>query len=96
MVVTGLRIRFTYRVRISAPPDGPVATLARQAPRIRLVGQVTFTQTGDETAVRETLTIHAPWPLRRFVAAEAEQAHTRMFAAMAEMFTTTGPAQPES
>ena len=96
MVVAGLRIRFTYRVRMSAPPDGPVATLARQAPRIRLVGQVTFTPTGDATAIRETLTIHAPWPLRRFVAAEAEQAHTRMFAAMAEMFTTTGPAQPES
>ncbi|WP_432824468.1 hypothetical protein [Dactylosporangium sp. CA-092794] len=70
----------------SVPP--PIDTLARQAPRIRLVGQVTFTAAGDATAIRETLAIHAPWPLRRFVAAEAERAHTRMFAAMATLFTT--------
>src|SRR5689334_21930405 len=69
MAVAGLRLRFTYRVRMSAPPDGPIATLARQAPRIRLVGEVAFTPAGDATAIREALTVHAPWPLRRFVAA---------------------------
>ncbi|MGC9665493.1 SRPBCC family protein [Planosporangium sp. 12N6] len=86
MAVAGRRVRFTYRVRVSAPAQGPVRMLARQFPMIRLDNELSFTPADGGTLIRERLTVHAPRPLLRFVAAEAERAHRRMYTAMGGLF----------
>ncbi|MCW2639382.1 MAG: polyketide cyclase / dehydrase and lipid transport [Dactylosporangium sp.] len=87
MAVGGLRMRFTYRVRVSAPEQGPIGTEARQFPLIRLRSEISFVPAEGGTLVREQLAVRAPRPLLRFVTREAERAHSRMYAAMGRLFT---------
>lgn len=88
VLVAGLPVRTTYRVTITAPTQGPVRTLARQFPRVRLDGEVTFTAAEGGTVIHERVTVHAPRPLLRFVAREGQRAHVEMFARMAARFAT--------
>jgi hypothetical protein len=93
MAIGALRMRFTYRVRVSAPKEGPLRTEARQFPLIRLRSEISFVPAEGGTVVQERLTVHAPRPLLRFVTREAERAHSRMYTAMGRLFTD-GPSLP--
>jgi len=91
VLVGPLPVRSSYRVRITAPVDGPIGTRALQFPGVRLDGTVTFTADDAGTAIREQVTIRAPRLLLGFVAREARRAHEQMLARMAVRFATDPP-----
>lgn len=81
-----LRLRTSYRAHVRVPPAGDIATDARQFPRIRLRGRVSFAPTATGTRVTETVEIEAPRPLLAFTAGQAASAHTAMLAGIRRHF----------
>lgn len=80
------RMGVTYRATVLIAPDGVVHTEARQFPRVRLLGTVTFARAGAGTTVTEAVHIEAPRPLIAFTAAQAEKAHAAMLATIRRHF----------
>lgn len=81
-----LRLAVTYRATVLIAPDGVVHTEARQFPKVRLTGTVTFAPAGAGTTVTETVDIAAPRLLAAFTAEQAEKAHAEMLAAIRRHF----------
>lgn len=75
-----------YTARVTVPGHGDVHTEARQFPRVRLVGNVSFDPTGDGTRLTERLHISAPRPLAAFTVREAVKAHQAMLVGIREHF----------
>ncbi len=75
-----------YTARVTVPVHGDVQTEARQFPRVRLIGSVSFEPTGDGTRLTERLLISAPRPLAAFTVREAVKAHQAMLVGIREHF----------
>ncbi len=77
----------TYTATLHVPAVGEVWTEARQFPRVRLRGRVSFDEVaGGGTRLTERLSITAPWPLAGFTARQAIAAHTAMLAGIRQHF----------
>ena len=76
----------TYSVRICVPVAGDVIAEARQFPRVRLRGRVTFDRVEGGTRVTECLRIEAPRPLATLTVRQAMKAHLAMLAGMRAYF----------
>jgi hypothetical protein len=81
-----LTLPTTYTAHLRVASVGPVTTEARQFPRVRLYGVVTFDSVGAGTRVVERLTIHAPRPLAAITTREAVKAHIEMLAGIRRHF----------
>ncbi|WP_073696480.1 SRPBCC family protein [Mycobacterium sp. ST-F2] len=81
-----LNLAVTYRATVLIAPDGVVRTQARQFPKVRLCGTVTFAPADGGTTVTETVHIEVPRPLAPFTARQAESAHKAMLAAIRRHF----------
>ncbi|MBJ7341213.1 SRPBCC family protein [Mycolicibacterium sp.] len=81
-----LRLGITYTARIHVPVHGDVVTEARQFPRVRLTGTVSFDQVAAGTRLTERLRIEAPRPLAAITVKEAVAAHTEMLAGIRRCF----------
>ena len=81
-----LTLAVTYRASVLMAPDGVVHTEARQFPKVRLCGTVTFEPAGAGTTVTEAVDIEAPRPIAAFTAEQAEKAHAEMLAAIRRHF----------
>jgi hypothetical protein len=79
-----LPIRYTARLSVSTA--GEVWTEARQFPRVRLRGTVSFEPVGSGTRVSERILIEAPRPLAAITTRQAVQAHTQMLAGIRRHF----------
>jgi hypothetical protein len=75
-----------YSARVQVPLHGDVHTEARQFPRVRLFGTVSFDAVGDGTKLTERLLITAPRPLAAFTVREAVKAHRAMLAGIRHCF----------
>jgi hypothetical protein len=71
-------LRVSYWARIEVPVRGDVITEARQFPRVRLNGTVTFEPIDSGTRLTERLRIAAPRPLAAMTQREAVNAHIAM------------------
>ena len=78
-----LSLGITYWARVEVPRYGDVITEARQFPRVRLNGIVSFEPIGSGTRLTERLNIVAPRPLAAMTQWEAVHAHVAMLAASA-------------
>jgi len=76
----------TYVARLRVPRAGDVVSEARQFPRVRLNGTVTFEPIGSGTRVIERLHIEAPRPLASVTIREAVDAHIAMLAGIRRRF----------
>jgi ligand-binding SRPBCC domain-containing protein len=76
----------SYTARLSVPTAGDVITEARQFPRVRLHGVVTFTPVGGATRVTEHIRFEVPRPLAAFTVRQAVAAHTEMLAGIRRHF----------
>lgn len=76
----------TYWAHLSVPTAGDVVTEARQFPRVRLSGVVSFEPTDVGTRVTECLTIEAPRMLAAITTREAVKAHIEMLAGIRRHF----------
>lgn len=76
----------TYTARVHVPNSGDVLIEARQCPRVRLFGTVSFDQVDGGTRLTERLTIEAPRPLAAMTAREAVRAHAEMLAGIRRCF----------
>ncbi|WNG79790.1 SRPBCC family protein [Mycobacterium sp. ITM-2016-00316] len=77
----------TYTATLYVPVEGEVWTEARQFPRVRLRGRVSFDEVADGgTRLTERLSITAPWPLAGFTARQAVAAHAAMLAGIRRHF----------
>ncbi len=76
----------TYSARLLVPTKGDVLTEARQFPRVRLSGTVSFDQVDGGTRVTERLRIEAPRLLAAITVKEAVKAHTEMLAGIRRCF----------
>ena len=81
-----LRLRSSYVARLSVPVTGDVSSEARQFPRVRLRGTVTFEPTPTGTHIIERILIEAPWPLASVTTRKAVEAHTEMLAGIRRSF----------
>ncbi len=81
-----LHLRASYIARLYVPRTGDVLTEARQFPRVRLTGRVSFERAGAATRVTERIAIEAPRPLAPMTVRKAVEAHTEMLAAMRRLF----------
>jgi ligand-binding SRPBCC domain-containing protein len=81
-----LTVGVTYTARVHVPATGDVLTEARQFPRVRLQGRVSFTQVDGGTRLTERLRIEAPRPLAAVTAREAVKAHAEMLAGIRRCF----------
>jgi hypothetical protein len=81
-----LSIRITYWARVEVPVEGDVITEARQFPRVRLNGVVTFEPIAAGTRLTERLRIAAPRLLAPTTQREAVNAHTAMLAGIRSHF----------
>ncbi|WIM86873.1 SRPBCC family protein [Candidatus Mycobacterium wuenschmannii] len=81
-----LTIGITYWARVQVPTGGNVLTEARQFPRVRLNGVVSFEPTEKGTRLTERLTIAAPRLLAATTAREAVDAHVAMLAGIRSHF----------
>ena len=81
-----LTLPTTYTAHLRVASVGPVITEARQFPRIRLYGVVSFDSVGTGTRVVERLTVYAPPPLAAVTTREAVKAHTEMLAGIRRHF----------
>ena len=79
-------LRIAYTASVHVPHLGDVLTEARQSPRVRLLGAVSFVQVEGGTLVTERLLVEAPRPLASMTAREAVAAHAEMFAGIARRF----------
>jgi hypothetical protein len=86
-----LSIRITYWARLEVPAHGDVITEARQFPRVRLNGTVSFEPIDSGTRLTERLTIAAPRPLAAMTQREAVKAHIAMLAGIRRHFQTGWP-----
>jgi hypothetical protein len=75
-----LSMRITYWARVQVPLQGDVLTEARQFPRVRLNGTVSFEPIGLATRLTERIAIAAPRPLAAMTQREAVDAHVAMLA----------------
>jgi hypothetical protein len=81
-----LRVRTSYVVRLHVPVTGAVASEARQFPRVRLRGTVTFEPIAAGTRITERIRIAAPSPLASVTVRKAVEAHTEMLAGIRRHF----------
>lgn len=81
-----LRLRTSYVAQLSVPVTGHVSSEARQFPRVRLRGSVTFEPTPTGTRIVERIRIEAPWPLASVTTRKAVEAHTEMLAGIRRSF----------
>lgn len=84
----GLRLPITYTATLTVPEHGPVRTCARQFPRVRLNGVVSFDAEGTGTRLTERIAISAPAPLRGVTVSRAVAAHTDMLDGVRRHFAT--------
>ncbi len=75
-----------YSARVQVSPRGDVKTEARQFPRVRLYGTVSFEACDRGTRLTERLRITAPRPLATFTVREAVKAHQAMLAGIRRCF----------
>jgi hypothetical protein len=83
-----LSMRITYWARVQVPTHGDVITEARQFPRVRLNGVVSFQPTEVGTRLTERLNIAAPRLLAGVTQREAVDAHVAMLAGIRSYFET--------
>ena len=81
-----LTLPTSYTANLRVASVGPVITQARQFPRVRLYGVVSFESTRDGTRLVERLTIDAPRLLHATTLREAVKAHTQMLAGIRSHF----------
>ena len=81
-----LAIRISYWARVEVMAHGDVITEARQFPRVRLNGTVTFEPIDSGTRLTERLRIAAPRPLAAMTQREAVNAHIAMLAGIRSHF----------
>jgi len=81
-----LAIRISYWARVEVLAHGDVITEARQFPRVRLNGTVTFEPIDSGTRLTERLRIAAPRPLAATTQREAVNAHIAMLAGIRSHF----------
>jgi hypothetical protein len=81
-------IRISYWARVEVPVHGDVITEARQFPRVRLNGTVTFEPIDAGTLLTERLRIAAPRPLAAMTRREAVNAHIAMLSGIRSHFQT--------
>jgi hypothetical protein len=81
-----LAIRITYWARVEVAEHGDVLTEARQFPRVRLNGTVTFQPIDSGTRLTERLQIAAPRLLAAMTQREAVDAHVAMLAGIRSHF----------
>lgn len=81
-----LSLRISYWARLHVPAHGDVLTEARQFPRVRLSGRVSFEPVALGTRVTERLRIAAPRPLAATTTREAVSAHIAMLAGIRDHF----------
>ena len=79
-------LRISYWARVEVPVRGDVITEARQIPRVRLNGVVTFEPIDSGTRLTERLRIAAPRPLAAMTQREAVNAHTAMLSGIRSHF----------
>jgi hypothetical protein len=79
-------LRISYWARVEVPVRGDVITEARQFPRVRLRGTVTFESIESGTRLTERLRIAAPRPLAAMTQREAVNAHTAMLSGIRSHF----------
>jgi hypothetical protein len=79
-------LKVGYTARVHVPDDGDVLTEARQFPRVRLRGRVSFDEVEGGTRVTERLEITAPRPLAALTVREAVAAHAEMLAGIRRHF----------
>lgn len=78
--------KVSYTARMHVPDRGDVLTEARQFPRVRLDGRVSFDVSDGGTLVTERLRIIAPRPLAAMTVREAVTAHGEMLAGISRYF----------
>jgi hypothetical protein len=81
-----LTLPITYWAQVHVPTGGDVITEARQFPRVRLNGVVSFQPTEEGTRLTERLTIAAPRLLAAMTEREAVDAHVVMLAGIRSHF----------
>jgi hypothetical protein len=81
-----LSMPITYWAQVQVPTHGDVITEARQFPRVRLNGVVSFQPTEAGTRLTERLTIAAPRLLVAVTEREAVDAHVVMLAGIRSHF----------
>ncbi|ORW09994.1 polyketide cyclase / dehydrase and lipid transport [Mycobacterium kyorinense] len=81
-----LNLRVSYWARLHVPTQGDVITEARQFPRVRLSGRVSFDPSAVGTLVTERLRIAAPRPLAGITEHEAVDAHLAMLSGIRDWF----------
>ena len=81
-----LSLRISYWASVEVPVDGDVTTEARQFPRVRLNGIVSFEPIDAGTRLTERLRIAAPRLLAPMTQREAVNAHTVMLAGIRSHF----------
>lgn len=81
-----LAIGISYWARVEVPLHGEVLTEARQFPRVRLRGTVSFDPTEVGTRLTERLQIAAPRLLAAMTRREAVNAHIAMLAGIRDHF----------
>jgi hypothetical protein len=81
-------LRVSYWARVEVPVRGDVNTEARQFPRVRLYGTVTFEPIDSGTRLTERLRIAAPRLLAAMTQREAVNAHTAMLSGIRSHFET--------
>jgi hypothetical protein len=75
-----------YTARVHVPTSGDVLTEARQFPRVRLHGRVSFDDVDGGTRLTERLRIDAPRLLSTITATQAVKAHAEMLAGIRRCF----------
>jgi hypothetical protein len=81
-----LSLRITYWASVEVSVDGDVITEARQFPRVRLNGIVSFEPIATGTRLTERLRIAAPRLLATMTEREAVNAHIAMLAGIRSHF----------
>ncbi|WP_292988906.1 SRPBCC family protein [Mycobacterium sp.] len=81
-----LTLPITYWARVRVPARGDVTTEARQFPRVRLAGTVSFEPVESGTRLTERLSIEAPRPLASTTVREAVGAHVKMLSGIRDHF----------
>ena len=81
-----ITVPVSYTATLHVPAEGEVWTEARQFPRVRLRGRVSFDEVDGGTRLTERLSISAPAPLSAITVSHAVAAHTEMLARMRRHF----------
>jgi len=81
-----LHLRTNYVAKLYVPIAGDVLTEARQFPRVRLSGTVSFEPIATGTRVVERIRIEAPRPLAPMTVGKAVEAHAEMLAGIRQRF----------